>query len=110
MTLELKDAIYLIVYIVSVAGVFLAFRNELKNLKDAQAQDKDVIWQKGGRLNLVDHKSCREYRDALWTSMRQKEKALEMLLAELKEIKENQIITMTYMGIKKLEKNNPDNV
>lgn len=103
MTLGLKDIIYILVYVVSMASVFFAFRNELKNLKDEQRKEKNVIWQDGGRLNLVDHKACREYRDAIWSSMRKCDNVMEGMNGRLDSINEKIIRVLV-----KLELNGKD--
>lgn len=104
MSIALKDAVWFIVYIVSMVSIFLAFRNEVKNLRDEVKKEKSIIWQEGGRLNLVDHKACREYRDAIWSSMRKYDNVMEGMNSRLDSINEKIIRVLV-----KLELNGKDN-
>lgn len=103
MSIALKDAVWFIVYIVSMVSIFLAFRNEVKNLKNEVRKEKSIIWQEGGRLNLVDHKACREYRDAIWSSMRKCDSVMEGMNGRLDSINEKIIRVLV-----KLELNGKD--
>ena len=103
MSIALKDAVWFIVYIVSMVSIFLAFRNEVKNLRDEVKKEKSIIWQEGGRLNLVDHKACREYRDAIWSSMRKCDNVMEGMNSRLDSINEKIIRVLV-----KLELNGKD--
>ena len=103
MTLGLKDVIYVLVYVVSIAGVFFAFKNELTNLKNEVRKEKSIIWQEGGRLNLVDHKACREYRDGIWQSMRKCDSVMDGMNTRLDSINEKIIRVLV-----KLELNGKD--
>jgi len=103
MSIALKDAVWFIVYIVSMVSIFLAFRNEVKNLKNEVKKEKSIIWQEGGRLNLVDHKACREYRDAIWSSMRKCDNVMEGMNSRLDSINEKIIRVLV-----KLELNGKD--
>lgn len=107
MSIALKDAVWFIVYIVSMVSIFLAFRNEVKNLKNEVKKEKSIIWQEGGRLNLVDHKACREYRDAIWSSMRKCDNVMEGMNSRLDSINEKIIRVLVKLELNgKDDKNN----
>ena len=89
MAFALKDIIYILGWAGSVIGIFLAFRNELQNLRAEQKKEHGIIWQDGGRLNLVDHKACREYRDAIWQSMRKCDAVMDGMNTRLDSMNEN---------------------
>lgn len=107
MSIDLKDAVWFIVYIVSMVSIFLAFRNEVKNLKNEVKKEKSIIWQEGGRLNLVDHKACREYRDGIWQSMRKCDNVMEGMNTRLDSINEKIIRVLVKLELNgKDDKNN----
>lgn len=97
MTLGIKDAVFVLVYVVSIAGVFFAFRNELKNLRDEQEKEKKIIWEEGGRLKIVDHQACREYRDTIHDSIRKRDSIIEEFRAQLIALNENVIRIMVIL-------------
>lgn len=108
MSIALKDAVWFIVYIVSVVSIFLAFRNEVKNLKKEVQRERGIIWQNGGRLNLVDHKTCRDFRDILHEAIRQRDMTIEEFRGQLKILNENVLEVKIYL--EQLLKKNKDNV
>ena len=89
MTLAIKDAIFILVYVVSIAGVIFAFKNKLNNLSEEQDKEKKVIWQEGGRLNIVDHAFCRECRDQIYETIRKRDSIIEEFRAQLIALNEN---------------------
>jgi hypothetical protein len=89
MTFTIKDVLYIVGWFASVIGIFLAYRYELYNLKNQQKKEHSIIWQEGGRLNLVDHKACREYRNLIWQSMRKSDNAIDGITARLESMNEN---------------------
>jgi hypothetical protein len=106
MVFNLKDIIYIIGWAGSVIGIFLAFRNELNNLKKDQKKVLCIIWQNGGRLNLVDHKTCREYRDVIWSSMRKCDTVMEGMNTRLDSMNENIIRILVKLELNGKEKIN----
>lgn len=62
LALGIKDAIYLTVNGVTVATVWLSFRNRVKNLEDTCKLTKTVLFQEDASLNLVTVKSCETHR------------------------------------------------
>lgn len=89
MTFTIKDVIYIVGWAASVIGIFSAFRYELYNLKNQQKKEHNIIWQDGGRLNIVDHKACREYRNLIWQSMRKSDSAIDGITSRLESMNEN---------------------
>lgn len=92
MTLEVKDIIYLLVYIISIASIYLAnqysTKNRFANIEKELRRGMKVLYQDAGQLNLIDCDTCKRYRDEIFTALRRSEKAQEMFLIELREIKE----------------------
>ena len=101
MTIELKDLIYLLIYIVSLITLLLALKNRVQNIEKELRRGMRVLYQEAGSLNVVDHATCKRHRDEIFTAIRRSEKTVEVLLFEIKDIKENMIIIMVHMGIKK---------
>lgn len=97
MTLAVKDIVYIVVYIISIAGVFFAFKNKLNNLTEEQNKEKKVIWQEGGRLNIVDHAFCRECRDQIYETIRKRDSIIEEFRAQLISLNENVIRIMVIL-------------
>jgi hypothetical protein len=89
MIFTIKDVIYIVGWFASVIGIFFAFRNELYNLKNQQKKEHGIIWEESGRLNLVDHKACREYRNLIWQNMRKSDSAIDRMSARLEGMNEN---------------------
>jgi predicted Rossmann fold nucleotide-binding protein DprA/Smf involved in DNA uptake len=83
MTFTIKDVLYIVGWFASIIGIFSAFRYELYNLKNQQKKEHSIIWQDGGRLNIVDHKACREYRNMIWQNMRKSDNAIDGITARL---------------------------
>jgi hypothetical protein len=91
MSLTLKDAVYLLVYVVSIAGLYFKFNNRLINIEKARKREYSILWQNGGRLNLVDHKTCREFRDQIWDALRKCDSSSMAVLNKLEVINEKLI-------------------
>lgn len=100
MTLETKDIIYIIVYVVSVAGVFFAFKNKLNNVEKENGQVRRILFGDRGTLNLVDVKTCEKYRDEVFAAIRRGEQVNQMLLQKLEELAKNVIVIMVSLNIK----------
>lgn len=96
MTLETKDIIYILLYIISMISMFLAFRYEVKELRKDVTRGQKVLYQDAGNLNVIDVNTCKRYRDEVFESIRRTERAFEMFLVEAREIKEKLI----YLTIK----------
>jgi hypothetical protein len=70
MPIELKDAVYILVYVVTIAAIYQRFNNRLHNMEKIIKRFQAIVWENGGRLNIVDHKSCRDFRDTMHESIR----------------------------------------
>lgn len=99
MSFGIRDLIYIIVYVLSLAGVFNAFKNRLKNLEREVRKGYKILYADRGQLNLIDQDTCKKYRDEVFTAIRRSERIIEMLLDKLEKINENMIIIMVHMGI-----------
>lgn len=95
MSLTLKDAVYLLAYIITVAAVYFKFNNRLINIEKDRKRERSILWQNGGRLNLVDHKSCREFRDILFEALRKNESGNERVLQKL-EVQSEQLFRIEH--------------
>lgn len=109
-TLDVKDIVYLLVYVISVVSVYYAQRNRIGNLEKENSQIKSIIYGDRGKLNIIDHDSCKRYRDEVFAAVRRNEQVNEMLLNEIKEINKNVLqygfkIDALLKDWKKLEKN-----
>lgn len=91
MSLNLKDAVYLLIYVISIAAVYFKFNNRLHNIEKARKREYNILWQNGGRLNLVDHKTCREFRDNIWEAMRKCDDSATNVINKLEVINEKLI-------------------
>jgi len=98
--LDIKDAIYLIIYIVSMMSLFLSNKYYQRSQGSEIKRISKLIYDDKGALNIVSECQCKQRRDEVFTAIRRNEKVVEMMLVELKEIKENIIILKVYFGIK----------
>ena len=104
MTLALKDIIYILVYVVSIAAAFFALRNELANIKKDSSLIKNIIFADQGKLNLVDTATCKQHQDQIYAAIRRSENAFQATASEIKILNENVMRIMIILDIKK-EKN-----
>ena len=100
MTIELRDIIYILINFGTILSLFFAFKNRVSNLEREVRRGMKILYQDAGKLNLIDCDTCKKHRDEIFTALRRSEKSVEMLLIELRDIKENMIIIMVHMGIK----------
>lgn len=99
MTLGLKDVIYILVYVVSVAAILIAFMNELKNIKKDSSLIKKILFADQGKLNLVDHQTCKQHQDQIYAAIRRSENAFAATAAEIKILNENVVRIMVILDI-----------
>lgn len=102
MTLDLRDIVYILVYMSSVFGVYFSFRNRLISLEKEIANNRKIIFGERGVLNLVDEKTCRSNRDQVFISIRRGEAAAENTDRKLDNLNENLLAIMFHLKIKKL--------
>lgn len=100
MTIGLKDIVYLVAYFATIISLYYGFKHRLSNVEREVRRGMKVLYQDAGKLNLIDCDTCKKHRDEIFTALRRSEKSVEMLLLELRDIKENMIIIMVHMGIK----------
>lgn len=100
MTIGLKDIVYLAAYFATIISLYFGFKHRLSNVEREVRRGMKVLYQEAGKLNLIDHETCKKNRDEIFTAIRRNEKSMEMFLLELRDIKENMIIIMVHMGIK----------
>lgn len=92
MTFDLKDIIYVAVYLISVVGVYYGQKNRIGNLEKENSEIKGIIFADRGKLNLIDHETCKKYRDDVYTAIRRNEQVNEMLLNKIDKIGENVLL------------------
>lgn len=105
MTLETKDIIYILLYIISMISVFLAFKNRLSNVEKTVSRGMKVLYKEAGALNIIDHDTCKRNRDEIFTAIRRSERAMEMLLGKLEELNKNVLLISFKMDAMNGEKN-----
>ena len=113
--MSLKDIIYVIAYISSVIGVFLAFRARLASLEREIKRNDRVIYGDQGKLNIIDEATCKAHRDIVFDRLRHSEKAAEMMLSKIDELNKNVLTILVYLNIKspnglKFEKRDQNNM
>lgn len=87
MTITYQILINVVVYAVTVAVLYAGVKHRLDRLEEKTMQDHGLLYQRGS-LNVIDQKTCKENRDIIFSAIRRSEKATEMMLVELREIKE----------------------
>lgn len=92
MTLETKDIIYILVYIISLITLLLAQKNRISNLEREVRRGMKVLYKEAGALNIIDHDTCKRNRDEIFTAIRRSERAMEMLLGKLEELNKNVLL------------------
>lgn len=101
MTLGLKDIIYILVYVVSIAGAFFALRNELNNIRKENKRIRNIIFADQGKLNLVDQATCKQHQDQIYAAIRRSENAFAVTAKEIKTLNENVVRIMVILDINK---------
>lgn len=88
MTITYQILINVVVYAVTVAVLYAGVKHRLDRLEENTKQDHGLLYGQQGSLNVIDQKTCKENRDIIFAAIRRSEKATEMMLVELREIKE----------------------
>jgi len=70
MIFELKDLIYVCIYVASMAGVFAAMKYRVEKVEDVTTSIKDIMFLEKGGLNLIDNSTCIEHRQQVKTDIR----------------------------------------
>ena len=99
MTLTIKDAVYLLTYIITIISLFLTFRNHLYNISKQVKLISDVVFGDKGSLNVIDRPTLKINMDQVWDRIRQNEAAMNMILQEIKELNRNVMAIMFKLNI-----------
>jgi adenylate kinase len=99
MTLELKDIVYLITYILSFMGLLITTTSRLKSLEKKFYHQGKVIYGDRGKLNVIDADTCKKHRDDIFVAIRRNERINEMMISKLDYLNENILIIKAHMGI-----------
>jgi hypothetical protein len=89
MTVEIKDIVYLITYVITLISVFISFRARLASLERDIKRTSEILYADKGSLNVIDVAHCKQNRDEVFTAIRRSEKVIEMLVQEIKNLNEN---------------------
>lgn len=100
MTLEIKDIIYLLVYIISMMSVFFSIRGRLHSIEKETGQVRRILFGDRGALNIIDVDTCRANRDQVFSAIRRGEQVQEMLLKRIEELNKNVLIIMVHLNIR----------
>lgn len=100
MTLEVKDIIYLLVYIISMMSVFFSIRGRLYSIEKETGQVRRILFGDRGTLNIIDVETCRSNRDQVFSAIRRGEQVQEMLLKRIEELNKNVLIIMVHLNIR----------
>lgn len=86
MTLDAKDIIYILIYVVSIISVFFAFRNRQSHFEREILRNQKVIFNKQGFPNLIDQKTCKDNRDQVFIAIMRIEKMMDQALKKIDDI------------------------
>lgn len=100
MVFGLKDVIYILVYVISLVGVFFGAKSKLREIEKELKRNQVVIYGDKGCLNLVDTKSCKELRDHVYSTIRRGENVMDQTLKRIDELNTNVLTIMIYLQIK----------
>lgn len=100
MTLEVKDIIYLLVYIISMMSVFFSMKARLSGIEKETGQVRKILFGDRGTLNIVDVETCKANRDQIFIAIRRNEQVQEMLLKRIEELNKNVLIIMVHLNIR----------
>jgi len=104
MTVDLKDAIYLITYLVSLVSIFMSFKARLAAMESEFRKITSIIYAEKGSLNLIDVRTCKEHRDQVFTALRRSETVMEMALTKIEVLNENVLEIMIHLQIRREKK------
>lgn len=100
MTLDVKDIIYLMVYIISMVSVFFSIKSRLSDIEKETGNVSKILFGDRGTLNIIDKETCRGNRDQVFTAIRRGEQVQEMLLKRIEELNKNVLIIMVHLNIR----------
>lgn len=99
MTLTIKDIVYILAYIITIISGFVTFRARLKILETEMINNRKIIFGERGCLNLIDAKTCNEYRNQVFIAIKRSEKAMESTTSKLDRLNDHLIKIMTKLEI-----------
>lgn len=100
MTLEIKDLIYLLTYVITLMSVFFSIRGRLNNIEKESGQVRRILFGDRGNLNIIDVQACKSNRDQVFLAIRRGEQVQEMLLKRIEELNKNVLIIMVHLNIR----------
>lgn len=100
MTLEVKDLVYLLTYIITIVSVFFSIRGRLSSIEKESGQVRRILFGDRGNLNIVDIETCKANRDQVFLAIRRNEQVQEMLLKRIEELNKNVLIIMVHLNIR----------
>ena len=99
MTITIREAVYLLTYIITIISMFMVFRNHLYNISKQVKLINDIIFGDKGALNIVDARTLKTNMDPVWDRIRQDEAAMNMILQEIKDLNRKVMATMFKLNI-----------
>jgi len=100
MVFEIKDVIYILTYVISIAAVFFSARSKLNEIDRELKRNQAVIFGDKGHLNLVDVKTCKDHRDQIFMAIRRSETVMDQTLKRIEELNTNVLTIMIYLQIR----------
>lgn len=115
MILELKDIIYILVYVVSVTGFIVSFKYRISKVaEDAKhriskvAEDaklaKRTLFRKDGTLNVLNQTACKEHREVIESDLKRESDTLKRAFRDIEFLNNNVIRIMIHLKIEGAEK------
>jgi hypothetical protein len=101
MTLEIRDIIHLVIYLVSIAAIFTAFKARISTLENEISRIGKIIHGGSGNLNFIDLQTCKEHRDQVFTALRRSENVMDLALKRIEELNENVLEIMIHLQIRR---------
>lgn len=88
MTITYQILITIIVNAVFIGIAYAKIIQRIDRNDERNEQNNKVLYGQAGALNVIDQKTCKENRDIIFSAIRKHEKPMEMILLELRELKE----------------------
>ncbi len=100
MTLETKEIIHILTYIITLIAILLVIRSLLFEIRRDAKVVKNIIFGERGSLNVITQEVLKKHLDEIWTKMRQTDKGFEMILDKIDDMDKKLLILMIHEGIK----------
>lgn len=98
-SLNFKDILYLVAYLVSIISVFFAFKGRIGILEKEIQRLSRAVFADQGSLMFIDKKLCKEHRDQIFTTIRKSENILEQALGKIDVLSQNVLRIMFKLEI-----------